>query len=332
MLTRADLVYYPDSRPGIRRVRRGRGFTYIAPDGTRIDRGAERQRLEALAVPPAYERVWMCPLPDGHLLATGYDARARKQYRYHPDWASARSETKFASLAAFGRALPAIRRRVARDLSAESGELDFALAAAVTLIDRLALRVGNEEYARENETYGALTLRRKHVRLRDGAVRLRYTSKGGKLVRRQIADRTLFRALEKARDLPGAELLTWIDEAGAAHAVGSATLNRYIGEAAGEAGAFTAKTFRTWAGTLAAFEVATAGPPATIGAMIEAAAGRLHNTPAIARRSYVHPEVVALAGKTAPELPEGIRLRGLAAAEGRLLSFLETLGHRTGAG
>jgi DNA topoisomerase-1 len=314
------LVFYPDSEPGIARMRRGRGFSYLAPDGTHIDRGPERVRLERMAVPPAYERVWMSPLANGHLMATGYDARERKQYRYHPDWSLQRSETKYASLAEFGRALPAIRRRVARDLAADAGDPEFALAAATTLIDRLALRVGGEGYARENGSYGALTLKRRHVRLAGEAIRLNFTAKGGKKVRRVVADKRLLRVLEKARDLPGASLLAWTDDSGRPRSVSSGALNAYLAEAGGCEG-FSAKTFRTWAGTLAAFGVAEAGG-ASIRAMSDAAAERLHNTPTIARTSYIHPSVIALAGSE-PELPPGLGLSGLTAGENRLLAFLE---------
>lgn len=324
MLLPQGLFYYPDDRPGIRRRRNGRGFSYLAPDGTRIERGPERDRLEAMAVPPAYERVWMSPLANGHLLATGYDTRERKQYRYHPDWVAARSETKFACLAAFGRALPAIRLQVRRDLAAEAGDRELALAAAVTLIDRLSLRVGHRDYAQTNGSYGALTLRARHVRLQNGLIRLDFVAKGGKRIRRQLGDRTLLRVLEKARHLSGAELLTWTDAEGAAHSLASGTLNQYIAEAAGpgpDDEHFTAKTFRTWAGTLAAFERACAGP-ASKESLAEAAAARLYNTPAVARTSYVHPRVMELAGTT-PDLPEPIRLPRLGSAEARLLAFLE---------
>jgi DNA topoisomerase-1 len=314
------LIYYPDDRPGITRRRQGRGFCYLAADGTRIDRGPERERLERMAVPPAYRRVWMSPLPNGHLLATGFDARSRKQYRYHPDWSAARAETKFASLAEFGALLPRIRRRVARDLAAEAGEQDFALAAAVTLIDRLALRVGNEDYLRQNGSDGALTLRRRHLRLGDGRIRLSFTAKGGRKVRRQIGDRRLLGLLEKARDLPGVELLSWLDAEGRPRGLGSAALNRYLAEAAGVEG-HTAKTFRTWAGTRAAFLVAEPGG-ASVAAMARAAAESLYNTPAIARASYIHPKVIGLADgpPLAIDAPRQDRLTG---AESRLLAFLQ---------
>lgn len=315
------LVHYPDSRPGITRRRHGRGFTYVAPDGTTIARGPERRRLEAMAVPPAYERVWMTPRENGHLWATGYDDRARKQYRYHPDWTRARAQTKFDDLAGFGRSLPVIRRRIARDLEEEPGERAFALAACAALIDKLAVRVGNRDYTARNGTYGATTLTRRHMRVRDGGIDLSYTAKGGKAVKKRVDDARLMSALEEARDLPGAELLTWVDEAGEAHGVSSQALNAYLCEAAGRDGV-TTKTFRTWAGTLAAFRLVEAGEAMSIKALAEAAAQRLANTPTVARKSYIHPDVIALAGET-PELPAPVRLPGLAAGEGALLAFLE---------
>ncbi|SFD54511.1 DNA topoisomerase-1 [Sulfitobacter brevis] len=318
----ADLIYFTDDRPGILRQRRGRGFSYIAPDGTTIARGAERARLEALAVPPAYEDVWMCPVDNGHLQATGRDARARKQYRYHPEWAAAQAETKFAGLVDFGHALPRIRRRVQRDLKGEVGERDFALASAVALIDRTAMRVGNVGYARENCSYGALTLRNRHVRLEGDTIRLKYKAKAGKMVRRQMNDKTLARILHRIADLPGAEVLSWTGEDGTPCTLSSNALNAYIVDAAGQEG-ITAKTFRTWTGTLAAFGVAEKGA-STIKAMSEAAAERLGNTPTIARNSYIHPEVIGLAGTEELDI-DNTAPSGLLATEGRMLSFLEDL-------
>ncbi|MCB1341333.1 MAG: DNA topoisomerase IB [Pseudooceanicola sp.] len=315
----AGLIWYPDSRPGIARRRAGRGFTYTGPDGTTIARGPERDRIEALAVPPAYDRVWISPRANGHLQATGLDTRARKQYRYHAKWSEAQSEQKFSLLPDFGRALPRIRRRIARDLAEEPGAETFALAAALLLIDRLSLRVGNEEYARENGSYGALTLKRRHLRLTRTGLMLNYTAKGGKPVRRRLTDRKLLRVLNTIRDLPGAELLTWTDDTGTPRSLSSSALNNYLSEAGG--GDFTAKTFRTWAGTLAAYEVAETGP-ASIKALCAAAADRLANTPAVARRAYIHPAVIALAGE-APPAPTPAGLTGLAAAENRLLGFLD---------
>ncbi|MGZ9809319.1 DNA topoisomerase IB [Pseudoroseicyclus sp. H15] len=317
-----DLVYYPDHQPGIRRQRRGKGFSYIAADGTRIDRGEERRRLQALAVPPAYENVWISPLHNGHLQATGYDTRERKQYRYYPDWSAARSETKFAGLAEFGRALPAIRRRITRDLGAEAGDKAFALAAAALLIDRLALRVGNDAYLKANGSRGALTLTRRHVRLDGDTLHLSFTAKGGKKVKRKINDKKLQKVLHRARDLPGAELLLWVDEQGERHRVGSSDLNHYLADASGGLEGATAKTFRTWAGTRAAYEVAEHAERLSIKAMAEAAAEELGNTPTIARNSYIHPLVLSLADEPV-ELPPPVELSGLHAAERRLLALLE---------
>ena len=319
------LVYVTDAIPGIRRLRRGKGFSYLGPDGTTIERGSERERLEKLGVPPAYEDVWMCPLPHGHLQATGFDARRRKQYRYHALWSEHRAGNKFDKLAEFGHALPAIRDRVARDLRAAPGEPRFALAAAVTLIDRLSLRVGNEEYARENGSFGALTLRNRHVRLREGEIRLDFKAKSGQRVRRQLRDRRLLRILEKASDLPGAELLTWVDRGGQVHALSSTQLNAYLDEADGDDDlAFTAKTFRTWAGTLAAFERVEEGDRPRIKDLAEAASQRLHNTPTVAKAAYIHPRVLALAGEEPPTPGPGEPIPGLSPAERRLLAFLES--------
>ncbi len=319
------LVYVTDAMPGIRRLRRGKGFSYLAPDGTTIDRGAERERLEKMGVPPAYEKVWMCPLPNGHLQATGLDQRSRKQYRYHALWSQHRAGNKFDRLVEFGHCLPAIRERVARDLKAPPGDPRFALAAAVMLIDRLHLRVGNEEYARENGSYGALTLRNKHIRLRDGEIRLDFKAKSGQRVRRSLKDRRLLRILERASDLPGAELLTWVDPMGHVHTLSSTQLNAYLDEADGDDSlAFTAKTFRTWAGTLAAFERAGQGDRPKIKDLAEAASQRLHNTPTVAKQAYIHPRVLALAGEPPPEVGPVEPIAGLSPAERQLLAFLES--------
>lgn len=311
------LVYVTDADPGIARRRCGRGFTYVAPDGTTIARGAERTRIEALAVPPAYKDVWICPLENGHLQATGRDARARKQYRYHAEWSAAQAATKYDQLAEFGSLLPKIRRRVDRDLQSDPGDQEFALAAAVTLIDRASLRVGNPDYARD----GALTLRRRHLTLHDGTLRLRFTAKGGKKVRTDVTDRKLQKLLHKVSDIDGATLLSWIDDDGSPQSVSSHQLNAYLSDAtSADAMTVTAKTFRTWAGTLAAFECAETGN-ATIKQITQAAADRLHNTPTVARNSYIHPAVIDLASEPAP-LIEPVETRGLIKAEQRLLGLL----------
>ncbi|WP_370047635.1 MULTISPECIES: DNA topoisomerase IB [Salipiger] len=327
MTTVPDLVYYPDDRPGIARRRCGRGFSYIAPDGTRIERGPERRRIEALAVPPAYEQVWICPRENGHLQATGRDARARKQYRYHPDWTEHRARQKFEHLAEFGHALPGLRRRILEDLRGrDPGERAFALAAVLALLDRAGIRVGNADYAKQNRSYGATTLRGTHMTLEGGVLRLNFTGKGGNKVESTLRDRTLERVMTGLHDLPGRELITWLDEDGTPHSVRSEEVNAFLADRTGNS-ALTAKTFRTWNGTAAALKCALEAERVTIKAMSEAASERLHNTPAIARKSYIHPDVIALSESEADaretlsrEAPE---VSGLRRAEAQLLHLLE---------
>lgn len=253
-----DLFFVTDREPGISRRRRGRGFSYTAPDGTMIARGSERDRIDRLAVPPAYEEVWICARPNGHLQATGRDARSRKQYRYHPDWSVAQSNTKFDRLVTFADHLPAIRRQVDRDLNSDPGDMEFALAAAVSIIDRAALRIGHPEYARQNGSYGALTLRRRHLSMEGEDICLKFTGKGDQKVKKCITDRKLQRLLQAVNDIPGATLLTWVTEEGDTNVLSSQQLNAYLSRGTGD-DTVTAKTFRTWAGTLAAFKCAEAG-------------------------------------------------------------------------
>ncbi|SFJ70253.1 DNA topoisomerase IB [Jannaschia pohangensis] len=315
-----DLIYYPDDRPGISRRRAGRGWSYRAADGTTIDDTTERDRIESLAVPPAYENVWISPEHRGHLQATGYDARARKQYRYHADWSEWRALRKYDDLPAFGAALPALRRRVVRALGGEAGERDFAIAAILRLIDRTSIRIGSEIYRAENGTEGATTLRSRNLRSGEGGLRLDWRAKGGKRVRRQLSDRTLMRALHDLADLPGAPLFEWI-EGDARHTVQADQVNDWLRDATGLDTA-TAKTFRTWNGSVAALARALdIGPGVTIKAMSEAAAEALHNTPTIARTSYIHPDVIDLAETWRdPKVPEGPT--GLRQAERALLKLL----------
>ncbi len=313
------LVYVSDADPGIKRRKHGRGFTYIAPDGTTIADQGERARIQALAVPPAYEDVWICSLANGHLQATGRDARRRKQYRYHPDWSAAQATAKYDQLIPFADHLPRIRRRINRDLGADPGDLEFALAAAVTMIDRASLRVGNPDYTRDNGSYGAITLRRRHLTFRNNQIDMRYTAKGGKKIKRSITDRKLQRLLHKVHDLPGATLLSWTNDAGEVQTLSSHQLNAYIADAAAD-DRFTAKTFRTWAGTLAAFECAEKGNKTT-GQIADAAAARLYNTPTVARNSYIHPAVLDLADQEKVD-GEPVNRSGLFAAERRLLGHL----------
>ncbi len=289
------LVYVSDEMPGIRRLKRGRGFSYLDPEGRPVG-AADRLRIASLGIPPAYTGVWICAVPDGHLQATGFDVAGRKQYRYHPDWSAWRAQAKYDGLAAFGTALARFRNRVERDLQGEVGDLDFSLAAIAVLLDRLHLRIGSAAYAAQNHSYGATTLLRRHLTLGDGELRLRFRAKGGRMVEHRLRDRRLHRIFEAIGDLPGRNLFKWVDTDGTVHAIGSQHVNAYLARRTGVATA-TAKTFRTWAGTLAAYRVARDTPGRlTVKTLAEAAAARLHNTPAISKSAYIHPAILALAG------------------------------------
>lgn len=330
ILKKAGLTYVSDQEPGISRERRGKGFAYRLPDGDLLSDKIEITRLKSLGVPPAYEKVWICIDPSGHLQATGYDARGRKQYRYHPDWHALRGETKFYQLKTFGKALPAIRRRATSDLSKQVHGADVTLAALVLLLDAAYLRVGNKTYLETNGTYGATTLLKKHLSFGE-TIELRFAAKGGQRVQRRLKHPRLQRILENIADLPGKQLFVWQDESGLVHPVDSSALNAYISQSAGEG--ISAKTFRTWGGTLAAFGHATraigSAERPTIKGMCMAASEELSNTPAICRKSYVHPAVLDLAteDKSVRRLETilGSELKtiaGLRADERRLLEFL----------
>ncbi len=330
LLKKVGLTYVSDQEPGISRERRGKGFSYRLPDGTLLSDKIEITRLKSLGVPPAYEKVWICIDPTGHLQATGYDARGRKQYRYHPEWHLLRGETKFYQLKTFGEALPAIRRRAASDISKQVHSEDVTLAALVLLLDAAYLRVGNKAYLETNGTYGATTLLKKHVSFGE-TIELRFAAKGGQRVNRKLKHPRLQRILENIADLPGRQLFVWQDESGLVHPVDSSALNAYISQVAGEG--ISAKTFRTWGGTLAAFGNASRALASeerpTIKGMCMAAAEELSNTPAICRKSYVHPAVLELATdkKSVKRLNRILTaeikpIAGLRADERRLLEFL----------
>jgi DNA topoisomerase-1 len=327
------LTYVNDREPGIRRLRRGKGFCYRLPDGALLADELERKRIAALGLPPAYDNVWICIDPRGHLQATGIDSRGRKQYRYHPEWQSFRSERKFDQLLRFGEALPRIRRKVQRDLSLGLDKSDAVLGALVALMDATHLRVGNRAYAKENKTYGATTLLKRHMVLSGDSVLLKFTAKGGKRVRHTLKHPRLQRILEEVADLPGRQLFSFPDENGVPHPVDSGRLNAYLAKAAGFP--VSAKTFRTWGGSLAAFMTAweileqdTKRPKIKL--LCKAASERLHNTPAVCRSSYIHPSILALSEDDAPlrSIMGDIRTmkppRGLRASEAKLVAFLKS--------
>ncbi|WP_310416834.1 DNA topoisomerase IB [Mycoplana sp. BE70] len=321
-----DLVYVNDSEPGIRREKRGRGFCYRLPSGEAVSDPAIKARIASLGLPPAYTDVWICLHENGHLQATGYDARDRKQYRYHNDWQALRSTDKFGQLIPFARALPRFRRIVRRHLEGPVYSADTVLAGLVTLLDEEHLRVGSQAYAVQNRTYGATTLLKRHVRLDEERIELSFVAKGGRRIRRVLRNPRLHRILEAVADLPGRQLFVCRKEDGTVHPIDSGRLNAYLAEHLGAG--ITAKTFRTWAGSVAAFAAARdaleRGERPTIRRMCEAAAATLHNTPAICRSSYIHPDIIALAERdgSPPDLGEPRALAGLRAEENRLLGFL----------
>jgi DNA topoisomerase-1 len=288
------LLFVDDSEPSLTRRRAGRGWAYFDADGRRIADRAEIDRLNAIALPPAYRDAWFCPRENGHLLATGTDARGRKQYRYHPDYRLSRECVKYDALIRFGKALPAVRRRVARDLASRRVTRERAIACVVRLLDSGAIRVGNEAYARDNKSFGATTLRKRHASLSTGHLRLRFKAKSGKLRELDVDDRDMIRFVRAIHDLPGQHLFQFIDEDGNACPVGSADVNDYLRDTTGEE--FTAKHFRTWRASAIALEaLLESAEPIGVAELGERVAGQLGNTPAIARKSYIHPAMLALA-------------------------------------
>jgi DNA topoisomerase-1 len=317
-------VYVCDDDPGIRRVSAGR---YLGPAGEVIREAATLARIKALAVPPAWTDVWICPDPHGHIQVTGRDAKGRKQYRYHPRWRVARDGSKFGSLVGFGRALPELRRAADFDLSRPGLPREKVLAAVVGLLDRTHLRVGNAEYVRSNKSFGLSTLLDDHVSFTGGGLRLTFRGKSGVWHDRAVTDRRLAKVVRRCRDLPGQELFQYLDADGTQRSIGSADVNDYIREKTG--GEYTAKVFRTWAGTVKATVRLAALKPETktaaqrdVVAVVKEVAAELGNTPAVCRSSYIHPAVIEafLAGELT--LPRS-RRRGLSADEAGVLRFLQ---------
>jgi DNA topoisomerase-1 len=294
----AGLRYVTDREPGIRRKRTGRYFTYIGPDGQTIRDPRTRERITSLAIPPAWTDVWICPSPRGHLQATGRDAKGRKQYRYHPRWREVRDETKFDRMIAFGEALPLLRRRVADDLARPGLPREKVLATIVRLLETTLIRVGNQEYARQNHSFGLTTMRNGHVQVNGSTIAFAFRGKSGKKHRIDLRDPHLARIVKRCRDLPGYELFQYVDERGQRHPVGSADVNDYLRAITGQD--FTAKDFRTWFGTVLAARAleevgafdSEAQAKANMVQAVAAVAERLGNTPAICRKCYVHPAVL----------------------------------------
>ena len=294
----AGLQYVCDDVPGITRRRSGKDFRYVRPDGRAVRDRHTLGRIRALAVPPAWDAVWICPRDDGHLQATGRDARRRKQYRYHRRWREVRDETKYGRIVPFARALPRIRRRVERDLALSGLPREKVLAAVVRLLETTQIRVGNEEYARENESFGLTTLRERQVRVRGGKLSFRFRGKSGVEHAIELTDRRLAAIVRRMQDLPGEELFRYVDDAGETRRIESSDVNAYLKEISGDD--FTSKDFRTWAGTLLAARalVALEAPGSqaegrrNIAQAIEAVAKQLGNTKAVCRKCYVHPALL----------------------------------------
>jgi DNA topoisomerase-1 len=295
------LVYVNDTQPGIQRLRRGKGFGYRDADGRRVSDRDELQRIRALAIPPAYVDVWICVDPRGHLQATGRDARQRKQYRYHAHWRELRDHGKFDRVLAFGDALPAMRRRVRRDLALAGLPRDKVLALIVRLLDETLIRIGNEGYTRDNHSYGLTTLRTRHVRAERGRLRFAFRGKSGVEREVELSDKRLARIVRNVQQLPGQRLFQFLDDDGQRQPVDSGLVNDYLREACGGDG-FTAKDFRTWGGTVQAAGVLARTPLPTTGGeramraslalAIKEVAAILGNTPAVCRASYIHPLII----------------------------------------
>ncbi len=294
----AGLRYVSDEQPGIARRRAGAGFAYRLPKGGPVKDEATLQRIRSLAVPPAWTEVWICPHPDGHIQATGRDARGRKQYRYHPRWREVRDAAKYDHLLDFARTLPSIRARIEEDMARPGLPREKVLATVVHLLESTLIRVGNDEYAQKNDSYGLTTLKDRHVRVDGPELRFAFKGKSGKTWRLGLKDRRVARIVRACQDLPGQELFQYLDEGGETRDVTSADINAYLREITGRD--ITAKDFRTWAGTVLAalalreFERVDSKSAAqrNIRAAIDRVAARLGNTPTICRKCYVHPAVL----------------------------------------
>jgi DNA topoisomerase-1 len=292
------LKYVSDERPGIRRKKAGTGFSYVRPDGSKLTGPDTMKRIKALAIPPAWTDVWICPSPDGHIQATGRDAKGRKQYRYHARFREVRESTKYERVVAFADALPSIRDTVREHMALRGLPPEKVLATVVHLLETTLIRVGNDDYARQNNSYGLTTLKNRHVAVEGNEVRFRFTGKGGKQWSLRVRDRRIAKIIKACQELPGQELLQYIDEQGNCQDVTSTDVNEYLKAITGKD--ITAKDFRTWAGTvLAAMTLSelqsfdnAAQAKRNLRSAIEKVSARLGNTPTICRKCYIHPEVL----------------------------------------
>ncbi|MDP8919870.1 MAG: DNA topoisomerase IB [Pseudomonadota bacterium] len=293
----AGLLYVSDEEPGIRRRKSGKGFTYTKPDGKKVEDKATLDRIKSLAIPPAYTDVWICAKANGHIQATGRDAKGRKQYRYHPAFREVRESTKYEHMLEFAKGLPAIRKSIDEHMSLRGLPREKVLATVVHLLENTLIRVGNSDYVKQNKSYGLTTLRDPHVKVEGGELRFHFKGKSGKTWNLQVKDRRIAKIVKACQDLPGQDLFQYLDENGERQSVTSADVNAYLKEITGRD--ITAKDFRTWAGTvLAALALAEfeefdnqAKAKKNIRAAIEKVSSRLGNTPSICRKCYVHPEV-----------------------------------------
>ncbi len=323
------LCYVDDSSPGITRRRKGRYWQYFGPDGKRITNRDEIERLNAIGMPPAYRQVWLCPDPNGHIQGVGYDDKGRKQYRYHPDFREQQETEKYERLADFGRGLARLRKRVEQDIKGKPTSCEAVIAAVIRLIDATHMRVGSEEYAKSNKSFGATTLRTRHASVAGHKVRISYPGKHGIKRTVTVNDRRLARIAKQTQDLPGQHLFVFEGDNGDVRPVSSSDVNAYIKEAMGEE--FTAKDFRTWGASVIAFKEmrrrAVRSRRVRLKSMIEPVAEALGNTAAISRKSYVHPALIeavkdAGAFEGAP-LPRATKY--LSGAERGLIDFLDAL-------
>jgi DNA topoisomerase I len=337
----ARLRYVTDMTSGIRRVRQGKTFQYFTQRGRRIQEPAVLERIRGLVIPPAWQDVWICPYANGHIQACGFDARGRKQYRYHPAWQQVRDEQKYGKLVLFARALPTIRRRVARDLRRPGLPREKVLATVVRLLELTRMRVGNDEYARQNESYGLTTIHNGHAKVRGNVVRFDFQGKHQIQHEVEVENSELAKVVRRCQELPGHELFEYIDDSGQTRDVKSADVNEYLRQIAGRE--FSAKDFRTWAGTVAAaYELGRCEPCTSkaaakrvISQAVGCVAERLGNTKAVCRKAYIHPAVIAafleetLHGTLHPRHKSPNKLR-LPAHEAAVLRLLELHQKRLG--